>query len=410
MQKFTGKAYLQMDIASSFGKDMDKQTWATRLAWFDANESRLRELIPQAENPAMFFAGIEAWECFKAGKASGYPISLDATSSGLQLLAVLTGDRKAAMLCNVINAVDHTGTVKRKDAYTAIYSAMLEVIKDNSKISRDDTKDAIMTSLYSSVAIPKQIFGEGPLLNVFYDTMKANCPGVWELNEAMLAFWRPDALSHDWVLPDNFHVKVKVMTQEKETVHFLNEPFDVLRKVNKPMPEGRSLGANTVHSLDGMIVREMTRRCDYNPEQVNYVYGLVYDHTLTQEDVEEEDENYRMTKKLWSHYKESGYLSMRIIDYLDPFSMTLVDKDAIADLLNSLPDKPFKVMSVHDCFRCLPNYANDLRMQYNRQLWLIARSSILEWILSQLVGRPISIQKLDTKLDQQILDAEYSLS
>src|SRR4249919_3339607 len=99
-QAFTGKDYLKIDIANNFG--LDKEDWDIRLSWFQENEPNLDKMIKQAEEPALFYAGVQAWKRAKQGKPCGYPISLDATSSGIQFLACLTGDRKAAKLCNVV--------------------------------------------------------------------------------------------------------------------------------------------------------------------------------------------------------------------------------------------------------------------------------------------------------------------
>lgn len=63
-----------------------------------------------------------------------------------------------------------------------------------------------------------------------------------------------------------------------------------------------------------------------------------------------------------------------------------------------------------DCFRCLANYGNDLREQYNLQLHLIARSNMLSFILSQLVGGNVAIHKQDPTLANDILHSNYSLS
>lgn len=79
-QKFTGKQYLQIDIANNFG--LDKKNWNQRLAWFQENEDNLENLIKQADEPALFYAGVQAWRATQRGEATGYPISLDATSSG----------------------------------------------------------------------------------------------------------------------------------------------------------------------------------------------------------------------------------------------------------------------------------------------------------------------------------------
>jgi len=265
-----------------------------------------------------------------------------------------------------------------------------------------------MTALYGSKAMPKQVFGEGKLLDVFYNTMKKSAPAAWELNEAFLAMWDPEAMENSWVLPDNFHVHVKVMNQVKEVVHFLNQPFDVHYNVNAPVKEGRSLGANNIHSIDGMIVRELTRRCDYDPIKIVELYELLNqknswgNSTLTDDD--------KLVTILWDHYQKSGYLSARILDYLNVNNFGNVDAEVIGDLLESLPKKPFKVISIHDCFRCLPHYGNDLRKQYNLQLQMIAKSNMLSWLISQIIGKPVHIGKLDPNLHIEIIDTNYALS
>lgn len=405
MQKFTGKQYLQISIANSFG--LDKCTWDERLSWFNTNESQLDQLIQQAEDPAMFYAGTQAWNAVQRGEAIGFPISLDATSSGLQILAALTGDRRAAELCNVVD------TGKRQDAYTIIFDRMVNYLTKTvgaaaGNISREDCKQAIMTSLYGSIAEPKKVFGEGMQLNVFYKTMAHAAPAAWDLNEAFLDIWNPEALSHDWILPDNFHVHVKVMAQVKETVHFMNEPYDVFYKVNAPVEEGRSLGANTIHSLDGMIVREITRRCDFDVDKVLIVTGAIHNPHPGGMGIGRHDD--AMVELLWGHYQRTDYLSARILDHLDLSNIGLVDKKVVWELIESLPEKPFKVIAVHDCFRVLPNYGNDLRWQYNNQLMLIAKSNILQDLLSQITGRELQIGKLDPNMWKDILHTNYALS
>lgn len=80
MQTFTGMQYLQIDIANNFG--LDKKNWDVRLDWFKSMETQLENLVSQAENPALFYAGVQAYRAAQRGEASGYPISLDGCSSG----------------------------------------------------------------------------------------------------------------------------------------------------------------------------------------------------------------------------------------------------------------------------------------------------------------------------------------
>jgi hypothetical protein len=399
MQTFSGRDYLKIDIANNMGHD--KLSWDERIAGFDANEHRLASLAHKAEEPALFYAGLKAWEDTKAGRPSGYPISLDATCSGIQILAALACDTKAAALCNVID------TGSREDAYTSIYREMTRRVGEGTKIDRKLTKQAIMTAFYGSTAMPKKVFGEGELLEHFYAIMAEQAPGAWEINETMMAIWDPNVLMHSWVLPDNFHVHVKVMGQVTDTVHFLNEPFEVTYSVNMPTETGRSLGANMVHSIDGMMVREMVRRCSYDQAQVKALRHAIKIGCRGRLITENRDE---MVLILWGHYLKTGFLSVRILDYLQPSNLGLVDTDHILALMDSLPARPFDLICVHDCFRCLPNYGNDLRRQYNIILSHIADRNILSSVISQMLGRPVQAGKMDPTLPAQILEANYSLS
>lgn len=405
MQLFTGKQYLQMDIAGCYG--LDNKEWDIRLAWFDKHKDDLLSMMTTAKEPALYFAAVMAWQDVQAGKPSGYPISLDATCSGMQLLACLTGDRMAALLCNVIS------TGKREDAYTSLYHSMLVNVNQDAEsglITRAKTKDAILTSLYGSKAIPERVFGKGLLLSAFHNVMETEVPAVWELNKTYLAIWDPERLVYTWVLPDNFHVQIKVMGQVTESVNFCDVPYDVHTQINMPVEEGRSLGANTTHSIDGMIVREMVRRCDYDPKRIDDV-GRALRRPLNVSTIEV-DADGEMVDILMGHYRSTGYLSARILDHIKPNNVWIIgdDKGAVWELLNSLPPKPFQVITIHDCFRCLPNYGNDLRKQYNRQLFEIARSDLLSSLFTQLLGRKAEIGKMDPEMYKEIPFAEYALS
>lgn len=399
-QTFTGRDYLKIDIANNFG--LDKLTWQDRLDWFHQNQGNLHQLLDQAAEPALFYSAIRAYEDVQKGKPIGYTISLDATSSGLQILAALTGDRLAAELCNVVD------TGQRQDAYTAIYNRMLGHLGQNAKIKRDDVKQAIMTSLYSSKAVPKQVFGEGKLLDLFYQTMQAAAPGAWELNETMLQLWDPAKHSNDWIMPDNFHVHIPVMDTVNEKVHFDNKPYDISYKVNQPIAEGRSLGANMVHAIDGMLVREMVARCDYDRVQVDRIADLLQGGQLLSRNSRTKED--KLVIALWDHYQQSGFLSARILTYLNADNIRNTDFAVIRGLLKQLPAMPFKVIPIHDCFRCLPQYGNDLRWQYNILLAMIAESELLSYLIGQLVGEPVQIGKLDPTLYLDILETNYALS
>lgn len=405
MQTFTPRQYLAIDIANNFG--LDKETWDTRLSWFEENKSSLLNLMGSAEEPALFYAGVKAYEDMLAGRPIGYTVALDATSSGLQLLSCLTGDRRAAELCNVVNYMGENNKPLRRDAYTVVYQLMLDILGESSRIKRSDTKQAVMTAFYGSEAKPKEVFGEGIRLKTFENVMDSSAPGPWALNKFLLQCGNPDATRYVWVLPDNYHAVIKVMVPEVQTVNFNGKPFDIIRMVQGCEDKTRMLSANITHSIDGMVVREMLRRCNYDHDLIAAVRELC---DLGPSEYPLISGNYEMVTELWNHYEKSGFLSMAIVPYLDPNTIALVDRQVVADMLDTLPKKPFQVMTVHDCFRCHPNYGNDLRRQYNQILSDIAKSDLLGFILSQVLGQEFSAGKLDNNLWKDILETDYALS
>ena len=96
--------------------------------------------------------------------------------------------------------------------------------------------------------------------------------------------------------------------------------------------------------IDGMIVREITRRCDYAPELLKLVQEILDQGVGTKD----ETDNDIMVMTLWNHYKVTGYLSARILEHLTTDNVGHVNKEVIKNLLDSLPEKPFSVVSIHD--------------------------------------------------------------
>ena len=61
-------------------------------------------------------------------------------------------------------------------------------------------------------------------------------------------------------------------------------------------------------------------------------------------------------------------------------------------------------------FRVLPNYGNDVRRLYNQLLSEIAQSSLLSTIVSSILGRKVSIGKLDSNMWKDVVNTNYALS
>ena len=117
--------WLRFQCATCYG--LDKETLSDRLAWTYENEDLIQRIaenpidnLPDwegAEEPWQFLASCsEFYHCvIKRDKLStGLPVAIDATCSGLQILAGLAKDKSTADLVNVTNSD------KPQDAYKVI--------------------------------------------------------------------------------------------------------------------------------------------------------------------------------------------------------------------------------------------------------------------------------------------------
>lgn len=76
--KYTGLEYLKIDIINNYSSKLEKQNFEDRLNYFDNNK-----ICPSdADNTALCFAGLSAYNDYKNNIPSGYLISLDACASG----------------------------------------------------------------------------------------------------------------------------------------------------------------------------------------------------------------------------------------------------------------------------------------------------------------------------------------
>lgn len=400
MDKFTGLQYLQIDIASRYG--LDKLSWQARLDWFNTNESSLDSLVDSAKEPAMFQAGVLAYRDYKLKEPSGFGISLDATTSCLQLISLLVGDEKGLEYSNVID------NGRRNDAYTLIYLEMQSRSPLAKDIKRSDLKNAIMTMLYGSTKQPEEVFGKGELLALFYEVMNDLFPKCMEYINYTVNAWQKDVINYGWILPDDFHVKIKVMNKQYMSITYLGRVSQLVENVNESNNYGRSYAANIIHSVDGFIVRELLRRCRYEVDVIKQVKQALIDVYVPKKTPKDYDT--KMLQILLDQQKKSGYLSTRVLNHIHRSNSFMVNKSEIRAMIRALPKQPFDVLTIHDCFRCLPNYGNDLREQYNIILAQIYESDILESIISDLTNDGTKVNKAFINVGDKIFNANYALS
>ena len=391
-RELTGTEYLMADIACKHDKAYEKEGWDTRLAHFNEIDFTDPKTFKKASNPIGMRAGVLALQETLIQKPSGYMLSLDAASSGLQLLSLLVSCPISWALCG--------GDENILDAYAEVFLQM----NTGLDIARTDVKQSIMTALYGSTATPKAVFGEN--VDVFYETMEKLAPGAWDLNLGIQELWdEVQGTTYDWVLPDNFYACIETTDKEIISFNFLDDNYSVVQKVNERPRFHKGLGPNLIHSVDGMIVREMYRRCQFDQKTTARVANLIIANANGTD-----GKSANMVKHLWNLYQESGFLSIRILDYLYEDTIGLVDHLTVAEMIQTMPQQSFQLVCVHDCFRCHPNYGNDLRRQYNTILADINDSNILSFIASQIVNQSVSTRKVGKINRDIILNANYTLS
>lgn len=411
--------YLCIDIANCVGSQGDfkgdKELFEARIQWVKDNFDNLESFIDVADDKPQYIKAVHALRETMLGQPTGHLVALDATCSGIQIMSAITGCIKGA---------DATGLVtdKRADAYTDVTREMNSILKlkglANIEVPRPDVKRAVMTCGYGSTLVPKEVFGEGVLLETFYQAASAIAPAAFELMQDLLNTWQPDALAHSWVMPDNFHVNIKVM-QSKETRIEVDElghaTFTTYVKVNQGSKQGLANVANIIHSIDGYLLRTLIRRASFNQRKVNEALGFYILELNAREKGKPVtptlvDEN---LQNMINIYEYSGMLDVSIIDYINDDNIGKVSNELLSKLVAVLTEMGKRgsspVLTVHDAFRSHPNHCDTVRYWYKEIMAELAESNILQFIVSQVVGKAVTYRKKSTKLPEMIRNSNYGI-
>lgn len=352
MTCFSGYEYLLIDIANSFGHD--KWNFEPRIQWVKDNMDKLEELADSpdcdAKTKPLYLKAVLALRKAQQGLPSGHLVGLDATCSGMQIMSCMTG---------CISGATATGLVdpdNRKDAYSIVTSTMNQEPGILVKVPRASAKDAVMTSLYGSKAQPKNIFGEEtPELNAFYKAMGIVCPGAWTLLDDLLNSWNPYALYHEWVLPDGYVAKVKVMQKVEKRIEvdeLDHSTFTYEFNVNEGTKTGLSNVANAVHSVDAYVLRCMERRCNYDLNVVTNASEILVSEMKARLSGKKSAATCNKVDYYIKHYNRSGLVDIVILPYLKPENVGKLSDAHISKLLDiitqMLRHKPFALITIHD--------------------------------------------------------------
>ena len=323
-------------------------------------------------------------------------------------------------MAGCVRGADATGLVshKRADAYTDVTREMNKILQlrgmSTIVVPRADVKRAMMTSVYGSTAVPKEVFGEGDLLDVFYSAVAVVAPAAFELMTALLHTWQPYALQHSWVMPDNHHVMIKVLEQKETRIEVdeLNHAtFTTYVTINQGTEKGVANVANVTHSVDAYVLRSVIRRASYDVKKVKEAYQLLNSSLSVDADATEPCDDALQT--MLDIYKYSAMLDVSIIDYINENNVHHVPLPMVIRLLAVLTEMLARgsspVVTVHDSYGSLPCHCNTVRYHYKEVMAELAESTILEFIVSQIVGQKVTYIKKSNNLGDLIRNSNYSI-
>ena len=303
-----GLPNLYIAIANHAG--MDHLTWQDRYKW-------AKSMHPDSINwkePILGRKAIRALKDTEECKATGYVMSLDATSSGLQVMAALSGCEDTAVQVNMVDPD------QRVDVYGTIANEMSKQL--SKPVPRKIIKQAAMTHFYNSRATPKKLLSAEEL-KVFYTVIEGFLPGADQVMDAINECWDPEATSHEWIMPDGHHVYVPVI--EPINGVYSDEQFgDIpLRWLHQTKSDNyRSLCPNVIHSVDGYVAREMIRRCNFQLSHVHDCFVFNPNHlqhvTMTYREIMAEIASSKLLEDILCQITgNSGWLFPKIAYDLD---------------------------------------------------------------------------------------------
>lgn len=243
-------------VALANARGFDDWTWERRIAWAKKQKVSESFSIPKGTKyPERYVKAMRALLDYEQGHPSGYVMELDATASGIQIMAAITGCMATGREVNLVDAK------RRKDVYKTLAKAMSAQVEHT--VTRDDCKYPGMTHYYNSIATPKEVF-DAEELKAFYECLDGKLPGAEFCMKTLNKYWDPHAKHHSWVLPDGHVAFVRTMTSKEDTFEYDGTEIKYQYYVNEGNKTSyRSLVPNIIHSIDGYIARQMVLRAGF---------------------------------------------------------------------------------------------------------------------------------------------------
>ena len=249
---------LYIAIANHAGKD--KLSWEDRVEWSRSSLNTIIDGKIKWDEPHLGRKAVKALLDTIDDQPTGYWMTLDATASGIQIMAALSGCKETASATNMVDPA------VRRDLYQEVTTAINSLC--TIPTTRKVVKKVVMTFFYNSVKTPERMLTKDQLA-AFYQVIQQLFPGAYKVMDIVNNLWNTNGSHHRWTLPDGHVAHVPVLGAVK-----YNTPYGSIHRTELvTSPNYRSLLPNVIHSIDGYIAREMIRRCDFEVIHIHDCFG-----------------------------------------------------------------------------------------------------------------------------------------
>ena len=414
MKKFTNVEVAKINLANLV-LGLDKEVFEKRLN-FSMNS--VYEAIDNMVDVSERLQALSALKCLKEAENGVFntPCWFDENSSMFILEGCITRDIATLEYVGV-------GCDKPQRTYKKLETAWRE---DCAKagVETDEVEDfkheAAIPYGYAGEMCAKRALGKKGF-KVFEETFAKALPSCSLYRKACLEAWNGKALAYTWETPDGYQVVTPVLGDAHEfEVSLPKMTIKYSLKENEPRPTyieckdeygettfrrnggTRALGANVIHSMDKYVLMEIVRRCDMTK-------GRALDILEKCKNSKETIKGYHPElERLEDCTMEMGIVSARWFYLLEnePVQLSNSLMEALTRLANTLGNKSFELMVIHDAFGCTANHVNYLRRTANQVFADIYAGDMMKYFSRQL-GINVPVAKFDKAVYEAILDSDY---
>jgi hypothetical protein len=415
MKKFSTIDICRINLANlALGRD--KETFDKRL---DFTMDEVYESIDNMYDIGDRLQALSALQCLKECEKHVFsiPVEADTNSSMILIMGLITRDIESLEYVGV-------GCSAPQRTYNKLETAFREDCSKEGVELPDTLEDfkhnGVIPYGYAGDSCIRRLIGK-KAFKVWEKTYKRCLPSCALYREACLEAWNSGAFCYEWELPDGFQVATPVLGDPHEfEVSLPKMTLKYNLRENEPRPkfvekknargetlvyrnpETKALGANTIHSLDRYILSEIVRRCDMTKGRALAILEKCKNSKETIKGYHPELE------RLESCAMEMGIISARWFYLLEDEPVQLSDSlmRGLTRLANTLGNKSFELMVIHDAFGCTANHVNYLRRTANQVFADIYAGDMMKYFARQL-GINVPVAKFDKAVYEAILDSDY---